>query len=281
MDIDSVVIASPSSNARVFHQGAHVEQWTPQGQEPVVWVSQASAYQVGKSIRGGIPIIFPWFNQGRTLGLRPRHGFARTTKWEYLGSRPLPEGGMQATWFFDPTSAQEAEGADLFPYDYALHYRVSCDEALTVELEITNLSDEDFECELAFHTYLQVGDIERTTLEGLDGVEAVNPFISPEHFTQEGNVESLTGIDRVFFSGPNLTVRDEALSRNIQVESEGATNTIVWNPGPEGAAGMSDMGDDEWRQMLCVEAGCIYDNAIVVEPGRTHTLSYRLSTTSL
>ena len=48
--------------------------------------------------------------------------------------------------------------------------------------------------------------------------------------------------------------------------------TVVWNPWKEGAHSMSDMGDDEWTQMACIEASNIRDFAIELQPGQQHTM---------
>ncbi len=43
-------------------QGAHVVSWWPKSAaEPVIWVSEAAKYGPGKSIRGGVPVCWPWF----------------------------------------------------------------------------------------------------------------------------------------------------------------------------------------------------------------------------
>ena len=48
----------------------------------------------------------------------------------------------------------------------------------------------------------------------------------------------------------------------------GFADTVVWNPGPEGAKALADMPDDDWRRMLCVEAACIGRPAEVPPGGR-------------
>ena len=52
----------------------------PLGQ-PVLFTSPNSAFAPGRAIRGGIPIIFPWFGPSRQAPAAPQHGFARTTTW--------------------------------------------------------------------------------------------------------------------------------------------------------------------------------------------------------
>ena len=45
----------------LFLQGAHLTAWQPPGERPVLFTSPNSAFAPGRAIRGGIPIIFPWF----------------------------------------------------------------------------------------------------------------------------------------------------------------------------------------------------------------------------
>jgi D-hexose-6-phosphate mutarotase len=58
-------------------QGAHLTAWQP----PVLFTSPNSAFAPGRAIRGGIPIIFPWFGANRHAPAAPQHGFARATTW--------------------------------------------------------------------------------------------------------------------------------------------------------------------------------------------------------
>ena len=55
------IISTPTAEADLYLQGAHLAHWTPRGQRPVLFVSPKSLFAPGKAIRGGVPIIFPWF----------------------------------------------------------------------------------------------------------------------------------------------------------------------------------------------------------------------------
>lgn len=46
---------------------------------------------------------------------------------------------------------------------------------------------------------------------------------------------------------------------------------VVWNPNKEKATGMSDFGDDQYHDMICVEPG-ILDNTLL-EEGQTASLT--------
>ena len=50
-------------SGELYLQGAHLATWQPPGERPVLFTSPNSAFAPGTAIRGGIPIIFPWFAQ--------------------------------------------------------------------------------------------------------------------------------------------------------------------------------------------------------------------------
>jgi glucose-6-phosphate 1-epimerase len=48
---------------------------------------------------------------------------------------------------------------------------------------------------------------------------------------------------------------------------------VIWSPGVEKVAQMSDMGEpDEWRKMLCVESANAMENSVTIFPNETHTM---------
>ena len=51
---------------------------------------------------------------------------------------------------------------------------------------------------------------------------------------------------------------------------------MVWNPWADKAAGLADMGDDEWTGMVCVEGGNVLADEITLAPGDSHTLRYEI-----
>jgi len=79
--LESVVVSTPQAEGEVYLQGAHVARWTPAGQLPVLFMSSRSALAPGKAIRGGVPIVFPWFGARSDGKPGPAHGWARTSLW--------------------------------------------------------------------------------------------------------------------------------------------------------------------------------------------------------
>ena len=70
----------------LYIQGAQVTAWRLRDERPVLFTSPKSAFAPGRALRGGIPIIFPWFGPSRHAPTAPQHGFARTS----TGSKSWP-----------------------------------------------------------------------------------------------------------------------------------------------------------------------------------------------
>ena len=71
----------------------------------------------------------------------------------------------------------------------------------------------------------------------------------------------------MYFDAPNALVLNEAGTPK-HITKTGFRDVVIWNPGPEGAKGLSDMGDNEYPSMLCIEAA-IVDQPIILEAGQS------------
>lgn len=60
-----------SGHYGIFDHGAHIYSWQPDGQAPVLFVSRDAVYGDDTSVRGGVPVIFPWFGGGASGDLSP------------------------------------------------------------------------------------------------------------------------------------------------------------------------------------------------------------------
>lgn len=266
-----------TATGAAYDHGAHVTGWTPVGQAPVLWMSAKSALDDTAPIRGGVPICWPWFGPGRTKDLAPAHGFARVATWQF-GGAAASDDAIEGTWTL--TSDQATDPA--FPHSYKATYRASFGAELELTLIIENTGDEEFSFEEALHTYLAVGDIHQTSVSGLDGVSYLDkaPGGGPDQ-VQEGDILCTGETDRVYQSAGPVTVLDVAGGRRITITTGGAANTVVWNPWVAKAAAMPDYGDDEWSGMICIEGANALDNAVVLPPGGSHTMTYHVSVESL
>src|SRR3954451_15055935 len=76
-----VAVKTPAAAGHLYLHGAHVTHYQPAGQAPVLFMSAKSLFNPAKAIRGGVPLIFPWFGARADDPKAPQHGFARNTAW--------------------------------------------------------------------------------------------------------------------------------------------------------------------------------------------------------
>jgi len=92
-----IAITTPLANAHIYLQGAHVTHYQPAGQGPVLFVSARSQFAPGKAIRGGIPVIFPWFGPRSGDPAAPQHGFARSLMWDVQSVAEHADGAISVS----------------------------------------------------------------------------------------------------------------------------------------------------------------------------------------
>src|ERR1700752_961257 len=68
-------LSTRDGEAHVHLHGAHVTHFQPRGADrPVLWMSGKSWFEPVRPIRGGVPLIFPWFGPHATEKEFPAHG---------------------------------------------------------------------------------------------------------------------------------------------------------------------------------------------------------------
>jgi D-hexose-6-phosphate mutarotase len=133
--------------------------------------------------------------------------------------------------------------------------------------------------EEALHTYLKVGDIEKLRLQGLDAVHYLDKTDSNREKTQSGAIEIVSETDRVYLNTQQgVEVEDEGFRRRLLVAKENSFTTVVWNPWLQKARSLSDFGDSEWKQMVCVETCNVAAFAVEVAPGQQHRMKAIIKT---
>src|SRR5262252_11082890 len=85
----------------LYLQGAQVTAWRPSDERPVLFTSPNSAFAPGRAIRGGVPIVFPWFGTSRHTPTAPQHGFARTATWHLDRVETTGSGSLTLTLSLD------------------------------------------------------------------------------------------------------------------------------------------------------------------------------------
>lgn len=254
-----------------YDHGAHLASWDVDG-APVIWLSERAVLDGSAPIRGGVPICFPWFADGRDGRHSPSHGVARTATWTPL----RPDDGELWVWELGDEDVVDAPGATLVPGPFRARYAVRLttgqdrSPTLQVELQMHNPGREPYRVEAALHTYLAVQDVRETRIEGLAGAPYLDKLTGRRE-SHDGDLVLTGHTDRVYDHAGPLLVDDRAGARQVEVRPTGATQTVVWNPG-EDAAGIADLGAGSWQRFVCVETAATADQDLLLAPGGSATL---------
>lgn len=258
-------VETPASTAVLHLDGAQVTSWIPAGGTDLLWMSPDTKTGPGEAIRGGIPLVGPWFGPGRDGTTTPAHGWLRTNRWELEAAERIGDA---------ITLVLALDGADPSGHGVTARLFVSVGAHLTVELTVT-AGDAPLELEAALHTYLAVSDVRQVHLDGFADAHYLDNRDGLTRKRQEGPLQLDRWTDRIFEVDDAVEIRDPGASRTIREEPAGSTRTVVWNPWEEGAAPMADIPDDAWPDFVCVETAACKDGFVPLEPGQSHALRVR------
>jgi D-hexose-6-phosphate mutarotase len=265
-------LATPASTCTVALHGAQVLAFAPRGDRDWLWVSDKALFQVGKALRGGIPICFPWFGPRAGRGDLPAHGFARTRLWHLSRVEALDSRRVRA----ELELASDPGTLRLFPHAFTARLAVTVGDALELAFEVANTGDAPFAFEVALHTYFAVSAAEAVAVGGLSGCDYADKVAGAVRRRQGGEPIRFEGeVDRVYDSGGPVTLADPARARPVQIESAGAGSTVVWNPGAIKARALADMSPDGFHGFACVETGNVGDRSVTLSPGGRHETRVR------
>ncbi|WP_435627679.1 D-hexose-6-phosphate mutarotase [Candidatus Ferrigenium straubiae] len=272
-DASGLVIAeigNPQATASLCLQGAHLMTWQPRSQAaPVIWLSRDARLAPGKSIRGGVPVCWPWFGVHADPGF-PAHGYARTVPWQVIESGTEPDGATRLTLRLIESEKTRAQ----WPHAARLELTVSVGETLRMELSTENTGESDFVIGEALHAYFRIGDIGAARVTGLAGGDYWDKVGGSTLKKQDGIIRFEGETDRVYINtAAGCAIEDDRLKRRILIAKSGSLSTVVWTPWTAKAERMGDLGQpDGWREMLCVESANAIDNVVHVAAGTGHTL---------
>nr|CAB3464418.1 unnamed protein product [Digitaria exilis] len=294
--VTQVVLRSPKgASARVSLHGGQVVSWkNDRGEEllftsskvtsfvPLIhtpfcllqWfaVSDVQAFfKPPNATRGGIQMCFPQFGYSGTL---ERHGFARNLFWalddEHAPINHNDNGSKVSVDLILKPSEDDLKcwphcmTIICFSFEFRLRVFLSKDGDLSLISRIRNVNGKPFSFSFAYHTYLSVSDIRSGSWL------IVTPFLC-----------SITlQVDRVYVSSPNVVaVLDHEKKHSFVIRKEGLPDVVVWNPWEKKSRTMVDFGDEEYKQMLCVDAAAV-ERAITLKPGEEWTGKMELSAVS-
>jgi len=269
-DLVFISIFNKWADAEICLYGAHVTNYTPQGNFDVLWMSPVSDFEYGKPIRGGIPVCFPWFGPHSEDQDKPQHGFARLSNWDLIETASKETGETLVRMQLESSY----ETKQYWPFDFKAEMSILIGKELEVKLTITNTGNAPFEYTSALHSYFNISGIENIYISGLQNKQYYQGF-GNEIYTQEEELLQIKKEENRRYINTNNTCRliDPEFMRIINVSKEGSSVTVVWNPGEETTKKMSDLPEDSYHAFVCIESANYYDDKIVLSSGEKHTTS--------
>jgi glucose-6-phosphate 1-epimerase len=256
-------IENAHATASISLFGAQVLSFRPKhdGRERL-FLSTKALVDGSRSIRGGVPICWPWFGAHKEAEKYPAHGYVRTRQWQMLATEDS-ESATHLRFGLDDTRGPGFNGRATLVLDVMLGRQ------LALTLTTTNTGSTPFNLGSALHSYFAVSAISRTRLEGLQGTYSDKTrnwarfsTPSPYTFTEE--------TDRIHFdAAPVVRIIEQTAS--TQIHSTGHDSLVVWNPWLENARQLPDMMDDDFEHMLCVETALT--QGLLLGPNEVHSLT--------
>ncbi|PON47614.1 Glucose-6-phosphate 1-epimerase [Trema orientale] len=280
-----IILTEPSgSSAAVLLYGGQVVSWKNERREELLFMSNKAIWKTPKAIRGGIPVCFPQFGN---LGSLEQHGFARNRLWSLDSDpSPLPPANNQSS--VDLVLKSSEEDFKTWPRSFELRLRVCLSAGkLTLIPRVRNLDNKPFSFTFALRNYLSVSDISEVRIEGLETLDYFDNMIRRDRFTEQADAITFDGepsysqqIDRVYLSTPTkIAIIDHEKKRTFVLRKVGMPDAAVWNPWDKKAKALSDLGDDDYKTMLCVDSAAV-ENSIVLKPYEEWKGHQELSTVS-
>jgi len=239
------------------------------------WLSPSAFSERGKAIRGGVPVIFPWFGENLLDSSLPSHGFARTSFFEVRTSSSNELGTSLKLVLGD---SNESRKLWPFKFELVLGFLLGSetgDNELSVELEITNTDKTSFSFSGGLHSYFRVGNAWTTTIPTpscryFDNLSKsfIEEQLEEIRFTNE--------VDRIYLGKDKVSVLKEKASKSVRlVEHSGHDSVVVWNPGP--GSTKEDMPHS--KEFICIEttlgAGArVPEDLVQLSPGETRKVGF-------
>ena len=271
----------------VAEQGAQLLSYRQGDAPPVIWLSEQAAFETGQSVRGGVPVCWPWFgdlqrNPAEVQAMyhgsvsAPAHGLVRALDWQ-LVSHDVASASLE---FACP---QARHGLPGWPHSVDLGLRISLnDHGLELELSSQNLGDQPVALSQALHSYFAVSDIRDVSVEGLAGRRYIETLEGWDERQQQGDLRFTGETDRIYLDLPErLTLIDPGWQRRINLQASRSASAVLWNPWIDKAQRLSQFADDAWQRMLCIETANVLGDRVRLQPGERHSLQLKISVEAL
>jgi galactose mutarotase-like enzyme len=230
-------------------RGGVITNWVSDGKE-ILYFDEKRFMDKTKSIRGGIPILFPICGNlnttssvfGKNYLQLTQHGFARDLQWQFS----FNENEKSLCLFLNESEKTKK----YYPFDFELRIEILLTiNCLEFEIFIQNKTDIAMPINFGLHPYFKVSDFKN--LEFFD-----NPLNCQN---QEKNIISNTldelknidlGVDLLMYTSGRSAFRDKIFKRQVILNHPYPFDIgVIWSEPP--------------RQMICMEPWTSPRNSLV------------------
>ncbi|KAL9269034.1 putative glucose-6-phosphate 1-epimerase [Drosera capensis] len=257
----AVLRNSKGASAVISFYGGQLLSWKNEQGEELLFLSSKATFKPPAAVRGGIPICFPQFG---SRGLLEQHGFARNRMWVVDDEQPMmhsnESNGHASQAFINLLLKPSDEDLKIWPHRFEFRVRISLsdDGQLSLMSRIRNPNGKPFSFSIAFRTYFSISDISEVRVEGLETLDYLDNICEREHM---------------------IAVFDHGKKRTLQIRKQGLPDVAVWNPWEKKAKALADLGDEEYKYVLCVD-GATVEKPIMLKPGEEWSGRVELSVLS-
>ena len=220
-------------------RGGVITNWVSDGQE-ILYFDEKRFIDKRKSIRGGIPILFPICGNINTSGSvfgkdylqLMQHGFARDLHWRYC----LNDNEKSLCFFLNESKTTKK----YYPFDFELRINITLEiNFLEFKIVIQNKSDTAMPVNFGLHPYFNISDFKN--LDFIDypaNCQNQERNILSNTFDELKNIDR--GIDLLMYSSGKSAFRDKILNRQITLNHPYPFDIgVIWSDPP--------------RRMICLE----------------------------
>jgi len=220
-------------------RGGVITNWVSDGQE-ILYFDEKRFNDKKKSIRGGIPILFPICGNlntsssvfGKDYFQLLQHGFARNLEWQYF----LNEKHKSLCLLLNESKKTKK----YYPFDFELTIEVTLKiNCLEFEITIHNKTDIDMPINFGLHPYFNISDFKN--LEFIDyPLNCQNQEKNTISHTLDALNNIHSGVDLLMYTSGRSVFRDTKLNRQVTLNHPYPFDLgVIWSDPP--------------RKMICLE----------------------------
>jgi D-hexose-6-phosphate mutarotase len=271
-DIPLIYVENHFASAQINLLGGTVLSYQPHDSQPVLWEPNHKKFNLSNGFRRGVPVCWPWFAIHPNPEY-PIHGFVKNCLWQ-----------IKKMFEEDKVTCIELGVSNLpefqkyYPYEWDLRLLITIGDTLHLKLTTTNLGNAPFQYSGAFHTYLNVSDINNIYLSGLENTTYYCKERDQHGFIDSEKLQFQQPVNRIYMDAPSASyLIDPGYQRKITISKFGNRTTVVWNPSSTWCQNQTDMEPEDRNQMVCVESVVAPYEEQIVQAGQSHSFTTTIS----